>query len=77
MTSQQMEARLREKLNPKSVQVIDLTGTSDHFEVRIQSAELTQLSRINQHKSVMAVFADELKTGEVHALSIHVLPLEA
>ncbi|MGE0762221.1 MAG: BolA/IbaG family iron-sulfur metabolism protein [Bdellovibrionales bacterium] len=76
MTSEQMEARLRDQFKKAQVAVLDLTGTSDHFEVRIQSAELLQLSRINQHKAVMAVFAEELKTGEVHAMTIKVLPTE-
>jgi len=74
MTSQQMEARLREKFNDAQVQVVDTTGTEDHFEVRIKSATLTALPRIGQHRAINDVFAAELKTGEVHALSIKVIP---
>lgn len=57
--------------NPESdIQVHDLTGTSDHWEVAVSSAAFKGLSRIEQHQHVMKAFAAELKTGEVHALSI-------
>ena len=52
------------------IRVHDLTGTSDHWEVEVKSAAFNGLSRIEQHQHVMKVFAPELKTGEVHALSI-------
>lgn len=52
------------------IQVQDLTGTSDHWEVAVKSSAFKGLSRIEQHQHVMKVFAPELKTGEVHALSI-------
>lgn len=52
------------------IQVFDLTGTSDHWEVSVKSAAFKGLSRIEQHQHVMKAFAAELKTGEVHALSI-------
>lgn len=52
------------------IQVFDLTGTSDHWEVAVKSSAFKGLSRIEQHQHVMKAFAPELKTGEVHALSI-------
>lgn len=57
--------------NPEAdIQVFDLTGTSDHWEVAVKSSAFKGLSRIEQHQHVMKAFAPELKTGEVHALSI-------
>ena len=52
------------------IQVYDLTGTSDHWEVAVKSSAFAGMSRIEQHQHVMKAFAPELKTGEVHALSI-------
>ena len=49
---------------------MDLTGTENHYEVFVRSSLFTGLSRIEQHQKVMAAFAAELKTGEVHALAI-------
>ncbi len=74
MTIEQMKQRLQEHYpdaNPESdILIHDLTGTSDHWEVCVKSSQFTGLSRIEQHQHVMKAFSPELKTGEVHALSI-------
>jgi stress-induced morphogen len=74
MTIDQMKQRLQEAYpdaNPNSdITVNDLTGTSDHWEVHIKSNAFQGLSRIEQHQHVMSAFGPELKTGEVHALTI-------
>lgn len=70
MTPDQMKTRLEQAYPDGTVQVVDLTGTQDHYQVLITSTAFQGLSRIQQHKHVMDVFAAELKTGEVHALTI-------
>jgi stress-induced morphogen len=70
MTPDQMQSRLEKAYPNGDVQVVDLTGTHDHYQVMVTSVAFEGLSRIQQHKHVMDVFAAELKTGEVHALSI-------
>lgn len=74
MNIEQMKQRLKEAYpdsTPETeLQVFDLTGTSDHWEVYVKSALFAGLSRIEQHQHVMKAFAPELQTGEVHALSI-------
>ena len=73
MTPESMEQRLKDQFPECDVVVVDLTGTQNHYEVRIASPHFAGLSRIAQHKSVMSVFDDELKSGEVHALTIKTL----
>lgn len=73
MTPDEMEARLRQHYPDCDVVVVDMTGTGDHYEVRIASQQFAGLSRLEQHKAVMKVFDQELKSGEVHALSIRTL----
>ena len=70
MTPQEIKARLQSAYPDGSVDVTDLTGTNDHYSVYISSKKFSGLSRIQCHKQVMAVFDAELKTGEVHALTI-------
>lgn len=70
MTPDQVKARLQQAYPDGSVDVIDLTGTHDHYQVMIESSAFEGLSRIQQQRHVMAVFDAELKTGEVHALTI-------
>lgn len=65
-----MLQRLRQNFPDGEVDVRDLTGTEDHYEVLVTSDAFRGLSRIEAHQRVMGVFAAELKSGEVHALSI-------
>lgn len=70
MTQNEMMTRLNDKFPHSQVEVHDLTGTQDHWEVHITSPLFKGLSRIQQHKLVMETFDAELKTGEVHALTM-------
>jgi stress-induced morphogen len=70
MSPEQMKTRLTEAFPNSQIEVVDLTGTQDHYEVFVESSVFSGQSRIQQHQTVMAAFAPELKTGEVHALSI-------
>lgn len=70
MTINQMRHRLEQFFPESNIEVIDLTGTSDHWEVHVESLKFQGLSKIQQHQKVMSCFDAELKTGEVHALSI-------
>lgn len=65
-----MRKRLRDFDPQAQIAVADLTGTADHWEVFVESSRFKGLSRIEQHQQIMACFAPELKTGEVHALAI-------
>lgn len=70
MTPEQVKDRLKKAYPDAQVEVVDLTGTHDHYQVMIESGAFKGMSRIQQHKHVMNVFDAELKTGEVHALTI-------
>ena len=70
MTPKQIEDRLLAAFPGDLIQVTDLTGTEDHYEVEVTSQKFHGLTRIQMHQMVMAVFSPELKTGELHALSI-------
>ncbi len=70
MTPEKMKQRLEENYPAAKIEIFDLTGTQDHYEVFVESAVFAGMSRIQQHQHVMGCFGPELKTGEVHALSI-------
>lgn len=70
MTPQQIKDRLSQNYPNSQIEVVDLTGTQDHYEVFVESEAFKAMSRVQQHQHVMGCFKDELKTGEVHALSI-------
>ncbi|MBK7843427.1 MAG: BolA family transcriptional regulator [Bdellovibrionales bacterium] len=73
MTLEQIETRIRQAFPDADVAVFDLTGGGDHWEVRVASSSFSGKTRIRQHQSIMDLFAKELKSNEVHALSIKTL----
>ena len=67
---ERLQAAYPDASGPDDILVTDLTGTADHWQVSVNSGSFKGLSRIEQHQHVMKVFDAELKTGEVHALTI-------
>lgn len=76
MTAEQIKTRLLEAYSDAQVEVTDLTGTHDHYQVAIKTDALKNKTRIHQHKEIMAVFAQELKSGEIHAFTLKTSTLE-
>ena len=70
MSPEALKARLQTAYPDGTIEVFDLTGTGDHLEVSVERSSFKGLNPIKQHQAVMSVFQEELKTGEVHALSI-------
>jgi stress-induced morphogen len=50
--------------------VLDRTGTGDHFQVVLTSSRFEGLSLIDQHKLVYAALAEPLADGTIHELRI-------
>ena len=70
MTTEQMKQKLEQAYPDGRVEVIDLTGSQDHYQVFVESQAFAGLNRIKIHQAVMAVFDAGIKSGEVHALTI-------
>ncbi len=70
MSPEMLKIRLQTAYPDGQIEVFDLTGTENHYEVSVETIAFKGMNRVKQHQAVMAVFQDELKTGEVHALSI-------
>lgn len=68
MTANEMLERLKKSYPGANVEAI--SDDNVHFNVTVESTVFKGLSRIEQHQHVMKVFEAELKTGEVHALSL-------
>lgn len=52
------------------VDVRDLTGTDDHFEVRVVAAAFEGKTLVERHKMVYAPLLDWIEDDTVHALSV-------
>ena len=77
---ERIETKLRDELSPTRLEVIDEShqhhghagwrdGGETHFRVRIAAAALANLSRVERHRRINTLLADELN-GRVHALAI-------
>jgi len=71
MTADQIIAKIRASLPDATVEMQDLTGTSDHWKATIVSAAFTGKSLLERHRLVMAALVDEMK-GPIHALTLDV-----
>ena len=64
-----LKQRIEAAIPGASAQVSDLTGGGDHFRATVVARDFAELSRIEQHRRVYAVFGAEIG-GPIHALSL-------
>ena len=65
-----IKERVLSAMPEAQVEVIDTTGTNDHFEARVVSAKFTGMPMVRAHQLVYAPLKDVLATGELHALAL-------
>ena len=58
------------------VEIVDRTGTMEHFNLSVTSAQFAQKSLIEQHQMVYAALRTALKDGRVHAVELKTQALE-
>ena len=66
---EQLKERIEAAIADARVEVTDLTGGGDHFRARVVAPEFAQMSRIEQHRRIYAIFGAEIG-GPIHALSL-------
>ena len=69
MTAEEITSRIKATLPNAEIELVDLAGDNDHWEVTVSDASFAGLSRIAQHKAVQAAFGEDLGTT-LHALAI-------
>ena len=74
-------ATLTRELRPEALEVVDEShhhaghmgarpGGETHFRVRVTAAAFAGRSRIDRHRAINALLAEELRPDGVHALAI-------
>jgi stress-induced morphogen len=71
-----MTALIRSALPDAHVEIQDLTGTMDHFNVFVRSGAFVGVSLMDRHRMVEAALADARADGRIHAMSIRTETLE-
>ncbi len=70
-TADELKQRIEDAIPGARADVSGADG--QHFSATVTAPEFAGLSRIEQHRRVMAVFGDELG-GRIHALSLSTRP---
>ena len=69
MRAEEITARIVAALPGASVDLKDLAGDNDHWEVTVSSAAFAGKTKMQQHRMVQAAFGADLGTT-LHALAI-------
>lgn len=65
----EIEAKIKEKIRVSHIEVIDLRG-GDHIQVILVSPDFENKSLVEQHKTVYDALSNEIKSNEIHALTL-------
>ena len=61
---------IRHGLPDAQVQIVDRTGTMDHFNITVRSGAFAGKTLIEQHQLVYGTLKGALKDGRVHAVEL-------
>lgn len=67
---EQVETMIKVALPDAQIQVQDLTGGGDHYQVTIVSSFFEGKSRVQQHQLVYGALQQAMATEAIHALSL-------
>ena len=70
-----LESLIKESFPDATIELVDLLGDQDHYQLIITSKEFSGKSRIAQHQLVYKALGDKMG-GELHALTIKTKILE-
>jgi stress-induced morphogen len=72
----EMIGLIRRTMPDAEVQIADLTGTRDHFDVLVRSKAFTGVTLLDRHRMVEKALAEARADGRIHAMSIRTEVLE-
>jgi len=73
----QVETMLKAALPDAQVQVQDLTGTRDHYQVIVVSSKFEGKTTVKQHQMVYGALQSAMSSEAIHALSMKTYTPEA
>lgn len=68
-----LTALIRAEIPDAQVEIVDRTGTMDHFNVTVRSTAFADKTLIEQHQLVYGALKVALKDGRVHAVELKTL----
>ncbi len=71
-----MTGLIRRAMPDAVVEIVDLTGTMDHFNVLVRSGTFRGVPLMDRHRMVEGALAEARADGRIHAMSIRTETLE-
>jgi stress-induced morphogen len=65
-----LTALIRDHIPDAQVDIVDRTGTMDHFNVTVRSSAFAGKTLIEQHQLVYTALKSALRDGRVHAVEL-------
>lgn len=69
LAAEDITARIKHKFNDAQIELVDLAGDNDHWQVTVTSSAFEGLNRVKQHKLVYEALGTDMGTT-LHALSV-------
>lgn len=70
VSPQQVEAMIKAEIPDAQVQVQDLTGGGDHYQVTVVSSRFEGKGLVQQHQIVYGAVQQAMSTEAIHALAV-------
>ncbi len=74
---QQVEAMIQAEMPDAQIQVQDLTGGGDHYQVTVVSSQFAGRGLVQQHQLVYGALREAMSTEAIHALAVKTYTPEA
>jgi stress-induced morphogen len=62
--------RIQAALPDATIEIVDYTGTGDHFRATVVSESFRGIGRVEQHKLVYKALGDDMGDHSIHALAL-------
>lgn len=77
ISPQQVEEMIKAELPDAQIQVQDLTGGGDHYQVTVVSSQFAGKRLVQQHQLVYGALRQAMSTEAIHALALKTYTPEA
>ncbi|KOP24967.1 hypothetical protein AMR41_16165 [Hapalosiphon sp. MRB220] len=77
ISPQQIEGMIKAELPDAQVQVQDLTGGGDHYQVTVVSSQFAGKGLVQQHQLIYRALGQAMSSEAIHALALKTYTPEA
>ncbi len=70
ISPQQVEAMIQAEIPDAQIQVQDLTGGGDHYQVTVVSSQFAGKGLVQQHQLVYGALRQAMSSEAIHALAL-------